>query len=144
MESANVRLARRWFEEVWNGRRAETVHELLTAESTCESEFGKLTGPEAFLERVHGPFLSAFPDLRITIKDTVAEGDRVVVMWTATATHDGEGLGMPASGRRVAFRGITWIRIEGNKLLEGFDCWNQSGLLQALTAGVPPASVQFV
>src|SRR5688500_10444557 len=50
--SENVRLARRWFEEVWNQRRTETVYELLTADSLCRSETGPLRGPEPFLERV--------------------------------------------------------------------------------------------
>src|SRR5215210_2069918 len=125
MQTDNVRLARRWFEEVWNQRRTETVYELVTADSICHSEAGPLRGPEPFLEQVFRPFTTAFPDARVTVEGTVAEGDNVVVRWLVTATHAGEGLGMPRTGRRVTVRGMTWIRYRDGKMSEGWDCWNQ-------------------
>lgn len=53
----------------------------------------------------------------------------MVVRWLATGTHTGPGLGLPPTGRSVRFRGITWIRTSGGKLLEGFDCWDVGGLM---------------
>src|SRR4051794_16503305 len=92
MSNRNVVLARRWFEEVWNHRRADTIDELLTDESVCHTESGPLRGKQEFRERTHAVFLSAFPDLRMTVEGTVAEDDQVVVRWAATATHLGDGL----------------------------------------------------
>ena len=137
----NVALARRWFEEVWNQRRLETIDELTTDESVCFSEAGELRGKRDFLDLVHGPFLQAFPDLRVQVEETTGEGEVVVVRWTAQTTHQGDLPGMPASGRRIAFRGLTWIRYRDGKMLEGFDCWNQSGLFQILQGGQAPASM---
>src|SRR3954464_14368656 len=99
MANENVVLARRWFEEVWNQRRTDTIDELLTDESVTHSESGPLRGKEEFRERAHAVFLSAFPDLRMTVEGTVAEADQVVVRWAATATHLGDVLGFPATGR---------------------------------------------
>jgi steroid delta-isomerase-like uncharacterized protein len=141
MSSTNATLARRWFEEVWTQRRAETVRELLTEESECRSEAGVLRGPDAFLSKMHAPFLGAFPDLTLTVEDTVAEGDRVVVRWLATGTHTGDGLGVAPSGRRVTFRGMTWIRFRDGKMLEGLDCWNQTGLMKSLQEGQVAESI---
>jgi steroid delta-isomerase-like uncharacterized protein len=132
MANENVRLARRWFEEVWNQRRTDTIDELLTDESVSYSESGPLRGKQEFKERAHAVFLSAFPDLRITVEGTVAEGDEVVVRWSVTGTHLGDGLGFPATGRAVSFRGVTWIRFSGGKMVEGWDCWNEAGLIQTL------------
>jgi steroid delta-isomerase-like uncharacterized protein len=143
MTNPNVPLVRRWFEEVWNQRRVETVHELLTAESECHSETGVLKGPAAFVEKNLTPFLAAFPDVRVTVEGTVAEGDEVVVRWSARGTHTGDGMGMAPTGRRVSFRGMTWIRFQNGKMMEGRDCWNQSGLLQALRAGEAAPSVSL-
>jgi steroid delta-isomerase-like uncharacterized protein len=141
MTNPNVALARRWFEEVWNERRSDTVREMLTEESVCHSEAGPMKGPEAFLSQAHAPFLAAFADLHLTVEGTVAEGEQVVVRWRAEGTHTGDGLGVPATGRRVSFRGMTWIRYDGGKMMEGSDCWNQAGLLLALREGQACPSV---
>jgi steroid delta-isomerase-like uncharacterized protein len=130
--NGNVGLALRWFEEVWNQRRTDTIDELLTDESVNHSESGPLRGKQEFKERAHAVFLSAFPDLRMTAEGTVAEGDEVVVRWSVTGTHRGDGLGFPATGRAVSFRGMMWIRYRSGKMIEGWDCWNQAGLIQAL------------
>jgi steroid delta-isomerase-like uncharacterized protein len=132
MAVENVVLARRWFEEVWNQRRTETIDELLTDESISYSESGPLRGKQEFKERAHAVFLSAFPDLRVNVEGTVAEGDEVVVRWSVRGTHLGDGLGFPATGREVSVRGMTWIRYRHGKMIEGWDCWNQAGLIQSL------------
>jgi steroid delta-isomerase-like uncharacterized protein len=138
MASENVSLAMRWFEEVWNQRRTDTIDELLTDESVSQSESGPLRGKQEFKERAHAVFLSAFPDLRMIVEGTVAEGNQVVVRWSATGTHLGDGLGFPATGRKISFRGMTWIRYLGGKMVEGMDCWNQAGLIQSLRSPEPP------
>jgi steroid delta-isomerase-like uncharacterized protein len=145
MAIENVGLARRWFEEVWNQRRTDTIDELLSDESVSHSESGPLRGKREFKERTHAPFLSAFPDLTMTVEATLAEGDEVAVRWSMTGTHLGDGLGLPATGRAVSFRGVTWIRFSGGKMVEGWDCWNQAGLIRSLlepeASTADPASV---
>jgi predicted ester cyclase len=66
------------------------------------------------------------------VEATAAEGDEVAVRWAFTGTHQGDGLGFPATGRRVSCRGVTWIRFSGGKMVEGWDCWNQGGLIHSL------------
>jgi steroid delta-isomerase-like uncharacterized protein len=121
----NVALVRRWFEEVWNRRRVETVDELLSKSSVCYAEDGPIRGVEEFKARMHTPFLAAFPDLRVAIEAALAQDDQVVVRWTASGTHWGEGLGCPASGQQADFRGITWVRIRDGQLVEG---WQSSDI----------------
>jgi len=137
----NSDIARRWFDEVWNEGRAETVRELLGPDSVCDSEGGELRGPDAFIDQVQVPFLNAFPDLQTEVVGTTSEGDEVAVRWRARGTHLGEGFGMPPTGKRVAFRGMTWIRIRDGRMIEGLDCWNVAALHQALRDGQTVASV---
>lgn len=143
MPSEYEHLARRWFDEVWNQKRTDTIRELVAPDGTCQSEGGELRGPDAFITHVHAPFLTAFPDLQIDVVGTVSEGDQVVVRWCACGTHAGEGMGIPASDRRVSFRGMTWIRFRDGKMVEGLDCWNQAALMQALQSGQGTASVRM-
>jgi steroid delta-isomerase-like uncharacterized protein len=144
MTASNESIARRWFEEVWNQRRAETVRELLTPDSYGHTHSGSLQGQEEFLKPVHTPFLESFPDLRLIIEDTVAEGDRVVVRWRVEGTHRGAGLGVEPTQRRVSFRGMTWLRFGNGKILEGIDCWNHSGLLETLRSGQAAPSIELI
>jgi steroid delta-isomerase-like uncharacterized protein len=137
----NADIARRWFEEVWNQKRTDTVRELIGPDSVCDSEGGELRGPDAFIEQVHIPMLAAFPDLRMEVVGTTSEGTDVVVRWSARGTHLGDAFGIPPTGKRVAFRGMTWIRYRDGKMLEGLDCWNLAALQQALKQAETVASV---
>src|SRR3954463_11103552 len=119
-------LARRWFEEVWNQRRAGTVGELLRPDSVCHPDRGDMVGPAAFLA-FREQMLRALPDLHVTVEDVVADGDRAAVRWDATGTHTGPFAGTPATGKAVAFHGVTWIRCAGGKLIEGWDCFDATG-----------------
>jgi len=132
-ETQNAALARRWFHEVWNERKDATVRELLLHDAVCHMEGQEVRGPEAFLE-ARDVLLGAFPDLSVVVDDTVAQGDQVVVRWTAKGTHQGAQLGIAATAEPVLFRGLTWIRFEGGKAAEGWDAWNQGGLVMQLQA----------
>jgi steroid delta-isomerase-like uncharacterized protein len=131
VSKANAALSRRWFEEVWNQRRTATIEELLTPESVGHLETGDVHGVEAF-KRVHAEFLAAFPDLRLHVEAVVADGDDVVVRWRATGHHAGNAFGVAATRQPVSFRGMTWMRYRAGKLVEGWDSWNQAGLVHEL------------
>ena len=132
MSADAAALARRWFEEVWNQRRAETVDELLSPTSTCEADGGPLTGPDEFRTRLLEPFLAAFPDVHVTVEDVVSDESRAVVRWTATATHTGPGLGLTPTGRRVTMRGLSWITVEDGRLGLGWQYTNIPDVLRSL------------
>jgi C-1 hydroxylase len=70
-----------------------------------------------------------FPDLESTIEDLIAERDKVVAHWRAQATHQGEYMGIPPTGNRVDFRGISIYRIEGGQIAES---WSVSDLLSMM------------
>ncbi|WP_165233807.1 ester cyclase [Aquisphaera insulae] len=140
MSKDNVILARRWFEEVWNQRRTDHIDEFVTDQSICHSESGPLRSKQEFKERVHDVLLSAFPDLTVTVEGTVAEGDAVVVRWSVRGTHLGDGLGFPATGKEVDFRGMSWLAFADGKVLESWDSWNQGGLMQTLCPPGPSPS----
>ncbi|MCZ0978359.1 ester cyclase [Streptomyces diastatochromogenes] len=75
------------------------------------------TGAEA-LKQVWEVLLRAFPDLHVTIEETVAEGDRVVSRNTVTGTHLGEYRGMPPTGKPVSYGEIFVFRFENGRIAE--------------------------
>ncbi|MGE0442354.1 MAG: ester cyclase [Gemmatimonadales bacterium] len=135
MSQTNVALARRWFEEVWNQRNLGTVDELMRPGSPGHMEGGEVAGPNGF-KQAHAALLHAFPDFRVTVEDTVAEGDHVVLRWRATATHRGPVVGLPATNERVSFRGMTWFTFADGQIVEGWDTWNQGAVFDRLRASV--------
>jgi steroid delta-isomerase-like uncharacterized protein len=86
---------------------------------------------------IFGAFKAAFPDLRIVVHDQVAEGDRVVTRKSFHGTHQGDFMGIPPTGKQVAFDVIDILRVEDGKLAEHWNVVDQLGLMQQL--GVVPA-----
>ena len=134
--STNAERARRWFTEVWAPGGEATVRELMAPGSIGYMEGSEVRGHDEFLAQ-RRQLLSVFPDLAIRVEDVIEEGAKVAVRWHVTATHGGDGLGVPPTNRRVTFRGITWFEFEGGQIVRGWDCWNIGGVMQSLTA---PAS----
>jgi steroid delta-isomerase-like uncharacterized protein len=139
----NVKLMRRWFIEVWNEGQPQAIHKFLAPDAVTigdREDGGTLRGPVEFVpfaERI----LGAFPDINFTVEDVFGAGDRVAVRWSATMTHTGDHLGMPASGKPVRITGITVVRITNNKIVEGWDNWDQLGMLKQIGIYQSPQNV---
>jgi steroid delta-isomerase-like uncharacterized protein len=130
----NIELMRRWFKEVWNEGRTQTVYDLLAADAIAIGQLEDRTplrGPAefaSFVERTRG----AFPDIKVMVEDVFGADDKVVLRWSATMTHSGDHLGMPATGERVRLSGITIARFADKRIIEGWDHWDQLGMLKQI------------
>ena len=79
-----------------------------------------------------------FPDLHVAAEDLVAEGEKVGMRWTINATHQGELMGMPATGIQVAWTGITIAHFADGKIVEMWWAHDHLGLFQQLGVIPPP------
>jgi steroid delta-isomerase-like uncharacterized protein len=132
-EAENAALARRFIDDVWNRGRSEAVRELVHPQAVGHLEGFEVRGPEGFLP-AWANLLGAFPDLKVIIQDLAAQGDSVVVRWTASGTHRGPHLGFTPTLRLVGFRGITWLRFSEGRIIESWDSWNMGRLFSELQA----------
>jgi steroid delta-isomerase-like uncharacterized protein len=136
MAEDNVAVVRRWFEEVWNQKRKETIRELVAADCVAHGTSetgGDLHGVEGWIE-LHARFVNAFPDMRIELHEVLASGDLVAVRWTGTMTHRGDGLGIPASGAAMKINGMGFARIVNGKVKETWDSWDKLAMFQQIEA----------
>ena len=62
--------------------------------------------------------------------------------WTATGTHDGDALGVPASGKTTTVTGIGIDRFEDGKIVEVWGNWDTLGMLQQIGAIPEPQAAQ--
>jgi steroid delta-isomerase-like uncharacterized protein len=92
-------------------------------------------GPEGFIQFFTG-FRAAFPDLNISVEQLVANDDNVAIAYTITGTHQGDFLGIPATGRAIKARGVQIARFENGQIVERWGSSDQLGILQQI--GVNP------
>ncbi|MGZ4180059.1 MAG: ester cyclase [Solirubrobacteraceae bacterium] len=70
------------------------------------------------LKEVFARLHRAFPDLHVTVEDLIAEGDKVVARNTVTGTHQGEYMGLPATGKAVTYDEIFIFRFVDGRVAE--------------------------
>ena len=136
---ANKVLVRRFFEELWNQGNLVVADELLAPEHLHHFPGEDIHGPDGVKHLISG-LRSAFPDFHLSTDDVIAEADQVVMRFTIRGTHQGEGMGLPPTGKRVVYTGIDIFRISGGKIVERWGEVDMLGLLQQL--GVVPAPGQ--
>jgi steroid delta-isomerase-like uncharacterized protein len=131
----NTRIIRRWLNELWNENRVNVADEIFAADYVRHEGEAPVRGPDG-IRRLRALYASAFPDLRFREDDLLADGDRVAVRWTATGTHMGTFLGVPATGRRGTASGSDFFRLIDGRIVESWPCFDYLVLLKQL--GAPP------
>jgi len=124
----NKALARRGYNAL-NERNWAALKELVIPDVVLHNASMTIQGFEAYKQYISMHF-TAFPDLRFTIEEMVAEGDTVVVRQTACGTHRGELMGIPPTGKHVSTMGINIIRFANGKGVEEWFLGDALGLLQ--------------
>jgi steroid delta-isomerase-like uncharacterized protein len=128
----NERLARRFFDDVWTGGQYDTVDRLLGSDHLHHISGDTMVGREAVKDMARS-MRDAFPDLRFAIEDTMVDGDKVLVRWTAAGTHSGDLGDLPGTGRRVEWTGMDLIRFLDGRIVElwgnndALGLWEQLG-----------------
>lgn len=88
-------------------------------------------GP-AQIAALYARHFAAFPDSHVRVDRIVAEGDTVVAEWTASGTHHGRLMGIPATGKPISFKGVSIIRYRGGLAVADTRMWDLAGLLRQI------------
>ncbi len=125
-EEENKAIIRGVIEESINRGNLDVIDDVFAPDFVDRSTEEQVPGPEGVRQ-----FISAvragFPDLRVTIDDLIAEGDKVVIRTTWQGTHQGTYAGSAPTSRRVSRTMIQIFRLANGKLAEE---WNEGeGLL---------------
>jgi steroid delta-isomerase-like uncharacterized protein len=133
-ERAARDIVRRHLEEMWNGGDLSVARELCAPDLVQHDPFAtRLTDLEAYLAYL-SEVRRAFPDLVLALEDTVAEDDRVVVRWSFRGTHLAEMRGLPATGRRIVFAGMSMYRLQDGRIAEIWTSFDTGGYLRQIDA----------
>ncbi len=126
------------FIQVWGNGSLDIISELAAPSFTVLYPiFPRVfQGSESF-KQMMVMFRAAFPDSSLKVEEIFGEGDKVVVRWTFSGTHQGSLMKIPASGKKVSWTGITIYKIIKGKVVEERGEEDFVGFLRQ--AGVIPA-----
>ena len=119
IESHNKTIVRRIYEEMWNQGNLAAAAEIFAQPESVQKFVSK--------------FLTAFPDLRHTVVEVIAEGDRVAARFTAQGTHTGPWKDYPPTGKPIHYTGVTIARIAGGKIVQHHTWWDTLELIEQIS-----------
>ena len=134
VEKANKKFISAYTADFWNKQNIDAFDKYFAADFVVHHADG-----DQNYEQYKGlckAYLTAFPDIHITTHDRIAEGDKVVKIWTANCTQKAEFMGILATGKQIEVKGIEMFRIEDGKIAELWSSMDNLGMLQQL--GVIP------
>ncbi len=136
----NKSLVLRLYDEVWNKGNLNAIDEYVSPdfiEQESEYDPAKFLGANSVpgregLKQSAMALRAAFPDVRVTFGQQIAEGDRVVTPWKAEGNQTGPLGRVPPTGRRATVTGVWIDRVADGKIVESSEEWNVFGLLAQL------------
>ena len=133
----NKTLARRFFDEMCNGRKLNVADELFTAQHVYHDPSAPTSPGSQGMKDVISAYHKAYQDAHWRVDEMLAvDADRVVVRWTGSGTHTGDLMGIAPTRKKVAVAGLWMFRLSGGKIVESWNHWDCLGMLQQL--GVVP------
>ena len=125
----------RWFEEVWNNGREEAIFEMLdenvVGHGLTDENGNEIRGAANFAA-FHKNFRAAFPDIKITVEETVTEGDKIAGLCKVKATHEGDHLGFAATKKPIEISGLILVKLKDGKIVEAWNHFDFMKLYQQL------------
>ena len=138
MSEENKIISKKVYEEVWVKGNLDAVDELFADDFVNHSQPPNLPQGREGFKMLAGGYQAAFPNMKMVVEDTLADGDRVVIRWISTGKHEGEFNGIAATDKDVRVTGISIDRISGGKVAESWGEFDLAGLLMQLGAVSAP------
>jgi len=126
IQEKNKAVAMRVFDEILNRGQFQVAYEIYAPDFRNHG-LHRTVDLKIDQDAVHAE-KKAFPDLRMSVQQMIAEGDKVAVLWTFQGTHTGWGYeSLPPTGTPVEVRGMTIWRIVDGRILEEWSSWGETG-----------------
>jgi steroid delta-isomerase-like uncharacterized protein len=132
-QARNKAIAMRVFEENFNQGKFQVADEIYARDFENHG-LHRSANLQEDQDAVHAE-KKAFPDLKMTVDMMVAEGDLVSVIWTFRGTHTAAGYGgLPPTGAKIAFRGMTVWRIVDGKIRDEWTAFNEMTIYRQIVS----------
>lgn len=135
---SNKDIARRTIEEVWNKGNFVVLNESYAREYVHHDPNAPEVRDLAGFKKWAAAVRLAFPDFHVKAEEMLEEGGTVVTRWTATGTHKGAFLEVPATGKKLTNTGVSIHHVRNGKIVEGWWAYDAVGMMRQLGV-IPPA-----
>ena len=125
--------------EAWNQHDLESYRKLYAPDAVIHGFAPMPLGIDAVLGG-YSAFFAGFPDLRLTVAETLVDSDRIAVRFTIRGVHAGPFQGIPPTGRLIEVQGITILHYHESLVVERWNQLDQLTMLQQL--GALPVAAQ--
>jgi steroid delta-isomerase-like uncharacterized protein len=129
----NLALVRR-YQAIYNSNHLDALSEVLAPNfqphTMAPGVPASLEGYKAF----HQGTLASYPDFHVAVEDLFGDGDKVVMRFTITGTHEGDFLGIPPTGKKINVSGISIFRLANGQIVEHWGEEDVLGWMQQLGA----------
>jgi len=134
MSAQNKEICRRWVEEAINQRQLDRIEEFIATDyqyhGPAEQEVRGSAGEKDSVQM----YLDGFPDIKFSVEDIHAEGDKVITRWRARGTHNGVFAGYDPTGNAVDVTGIIISRIADGRIAEEWESFDELTLMKQIGA----------
>lgn len=139
MTSTEIRaLVQRIYDDVYIPQRADRVDDYYS--NDCEltdSAIPDLCLGTEVIKQLIETYRSAMSDMEYEVIDMIVEDDRVAFEFRASGRHTGDGLGIPATNRRIETKGMVMATVRDGKIACVRQYWDRLSMYQQL-GQVPP------
>src|SRR5690242_18534852 len=122
------------YQEIYNSNDLDRLTEVLSEDLLTPNIMPGIPGGLEGAKAAHRIMVAGFPDYQTSIEDMIAEDDKVAARIRMTGTHTGTFMGIPPTGKQIAFTGIYIVRISNGKIVEHWGEEDSVSLLQQLGA----------
>ncbi len=119
-------VARRAIEGLWQNGNLQAVDEFYAPNYVDHTPQTGVSPNRDGVKKTYSLLHKAFPDLNTSVKDLIAEGDRVCALVTAHGTNQGDLMGIPPTGKSMTLEGCVINRISNGKIVESWEFFDQS------------------
>jgi steroid delta-isomerase-like uncharacterized protein len=119
--------------EAWNAHDVDRITAIHAADySGVDVGDARLVQGRDGLGRAVTNYLKAFPDLHLAVDELVADGEQVVLLWSARGTHRGALMGIPPTRRNVDVRGVWVLALREDQIHRSTSVWDVAGMLRGI------------
>lgn len=131
LSEENKEISRKYYKEVWGNKNLDKIADFISDDFVIHLGGNDYRG-FAFYKQLLMSYQKAFPDLKFTLDDLIAENDKVVELWSATGTHLGEFQGIKPTKKYAKISGVDIVSIHNGKITERWAYSDFQGLMKQL------------
>ena len=134
----NQAVIHKYIDEFWSQGKVELASEIISpAYTRTDPATSWVTGDREGVKQLMLSFRAAFPDLHFDTHEIIPSGNKVVVRWTGTGTHQGKLLGIAPTRKLINIMGASIYEVSGGQMVGEYTVWDSLGMMQQL--GVIPS-----